>query len=207
MGQLYCLDFRNGKSYIGITERTAIDRLNDHKKCVNTGDTPVYNAWRKHGAPELRVLAIVENDDLAALEIRAIKAFNTLDPGGYNLSFGGSISPSRNPAIAAKISKSNKGRICSEYTRQKLRESMYGNTNSLGKRLSDEHKRKIGEAIKGNKNSVGRVLSEEHKEKISRANLGIVRSEETRRKMSESKKRLAYERRFKGQLDLISSLP
>lgn len=110
MGELYRLDFASGKSYIGITEKTAVKRFKGHADAVRssrTNDTPLYNAWRKHGAPSLKVLAVIENYDLAETEIRAIKIFGTLKPNGYNLLEGGQVSPMTNPEVAIKL-KGNK---------------------------------------------------------------------------------------------------
>lgn len=57
---------------------------------------------------------------------------------------------------------------------------------SYGTHISEERKKKISEINKGNKYCVGRVVSEETREKIGNANRNP--SEETRQKMSESRK-------------------
>ena len=57
---------------------------------------------------------------------------------------------------------------------------------SYGTHLTEERKRRIGEVNKGNKYCVGRILSDETKKKIGDANRNP--SEETRKKMSRSRK-------------------
>jgi len=85
-----------------------------------------------------------------------------------------------------KISEANKGRIMTEAQREKMR---------IPK--SEEHKRKLRETSKGNKNSVGVVRSEETRKKISESLMGHVPwnkgktgvySEETKKRISESLK-------------------
>lgn len=154
MGQVYKLEFASGKSYIGITTKTAVERFAGHRDSVVKGSkNPVHCAWRKHGEPVLTVLAVVEYRDLAETEIRAIKAFNTLVPNGYNVLEGGQTSPLLNPEVAAKISR-----------------LMAGNTRGKGKKLGDDNpakrpevRAKISAAMKV------RVFTPEHKARISEA--------------------------------------
>lgn len=169
MGELYKLDFANGKSYIGITTKTAAERFNGHrrKSCGNSAksNVPVYDAWRKHGEPQLTVLAILENGELASAEQRAIAAYGTLLPNGYNMTVGGEVSPMLLPDVAAKVSAKNKG---------KLRGPM-----------SELHKKNLSEARKGI------FPSEETLEKMRNSSKARARtpcSEETKRKISESHK-------------------
>lgn len=110
MGELYKLDFPNGKSYIGITKKTAAKRFKGHSQAARLGcRSPLYNAWRKHGEPTLMILAVLEDDDLHAAEIRAIKAFGTLLPGGYNATRGGDLNPMELEENRMKVSASKKG--------------------------------------------------------------------------------------------------
>jgi hypothetical protein len=90
------LEFSSGKSYIGITESTPELRFRDHKgSAIKRGSKClVHKAWRKHGGPQLIVLAVVENKDLRVAEQKAIQAFGTMTPGGYNMTPGGEIAPS-----------------------------------------------------------------------------------------------------------------
>ena len=158
MGELYRLDFASGKSYIGITEKTAEHRFKGHRTSLRLGAKAlVYKAWRKYGEPKLTVLAIVEDCELSATEIRAIAIFKTLAPNGYNLSMGGHLAPSKHPEVAAKISRSqmgNKsftGRKHTEETKAKMRASNHHKSGMLGKKWSPEARDKIISALKGQK--------------------------------------------------------
>ena len=121
--QLYKLDFPNGKSYIGITSRTAEKRFAAHISCsINRPFGIVSFAIKKYGAESvvLSILATVDNWELLCLaEIEAIEKFNTKSPSGYNLTDGGD---------------GCRGFIKSHETREKLRQS------NLGKKPTDEAK-------------------------------------------------------------------
>lgn len=110
MGILYRLDFSSGKSYVGVTSCTARSRYNNHANDARRGSKLlVHSAWRRHGAPRMKVLAIVEDRILLEVERRAVNVFGTLNPGGYNMIEGGAESPSLYPEVRAKISRSKKG--------------------------------------------------------------------------------------------------
>ena len=183
MGYLYSLDFSNGKSYIGITSKTVEHRYDNHRRAAvfNNSQLLVHKAWRKHGAPIVKIMAIANTDYLLDLEIKAIKHFDTLSPNGYNLSYGGEMSPMLNPDVAIKVSQALKGRPAlfkgkthTEESKQKMRYS------KLGKVLTDEHKTKI--SLGG----MGRIPTEETRLKLSLAKKGAPRPYEYRRKISET---------------------
>lgn len=162
MGQLYKLDFPNGKSYVGITTKTAADRFSGHRvrcRSAKGSDATLYHAWRKHGEPKLVVLAVVEDADLPATEIRAIKAFNTLVPNGYNVTEGGDTSPMTLPEIAAKVSATKSGVPLSESHKASLSEAQRGNPRPglsaalTGKKASDETRSKMSASAKAHKKS------------------------------------------------------
>lgn len=92
MGELYRLDFPNGKSYIGITSKTAQKRFSTHVDKSRRANYPVSNAIRKYGEDSVKVNTLVIADDwdyLCDLEIKAIKVYGTFSPLGYNLTKGG----------------------------------------------------------------------------------------------------------------------
>ena len=86
------------------------------------------------------------------------------------------------------------GYVFSDETKQKLSDMRRGKTTSLkGQSISEEHRDNISKALKN------RVVSEETRKKIGASskgrNVGIKRSEETKRKMSVAQlKRFAKER-------------
>lgn len=124
MGELYKLEFRNGKSYIGITTKTAKRRFDGHKKRAfsegRKSETILYNAWRKYGEPRLFVLAIIEDEDLSEAEKRSVIAFNTIHPFGYNMTAGGETSPMLSPNISAKSAEKHRGIKPSAETRERM---------------------------------------------------------------------------------------
>lgn len=135
MGELYKITHTSGRSYIGITSRTAVARFHNHKSVSKTG-TGFYlsSALKKHGLDAFTVQTLAVSDDmeyLKDLEVKAIAAFNTLAPAGYNLSSGG-----EHPKMHAA-------------TRKKLSTAM------TGKSLSEEHKRKISASVKSSAACVG----------------------------------------------------
>ena len=169
MGQLYRLDFESGKSYIGISSKSAEIRFRSHMKAVNGGaDTLLCRAWRKYGAPVLTVLAIVEDDDLFEVEKRAIAVLNTKTPNGYNSTDGGEgvIGYEHTAEARANIGKAQKG-----------------NTNASGgkgKVIPSDVRGKISKSLKG------RVFSDETKAKLSSAGVGRVFTSEAKANMAKA---------------------
>lgn len=93
---VYELRFANGKVYIGMSKTDArglyTSRYRDHKRTATSGKlSPIYNAWRKHGAPAQTILSThVSRDECALAEIDAIQAHDSMNPErGYNLQPGG----------------------------------------------------------------------------------------------------------------------
>ncbi len=178
MGQLYRLDFENGKSYIGISFKSAEHRYKVHAKAEKNGRAYlIYHAWRKHGAPKLVVLATVEDYDLAETEKRAIAAYNTKAPNGYNLTDGGS--------------EGTRGLKHSEESKAKMSASKLGrNPWNKGKSglYSAETIAKIADGARGRTHNRGKVRSDELKKRIALTNTGKKASDETKAKMAESQR-------------------
>lgn len=185
-GILYKLDFSSGKSYIGVTTRSIDERISEHERQSRYGKGCAVNyAWRKYGKPKISILAIVSIPLLFDCEKRAIEAFRTLAPHGYNVMPEGSISPMHIPGVAEKVSLALKGRPSplrgtkfSEQHKLHLSASLKGKQNWLGKHHSAQTKKKISAANKGRPPFKaiqiaanlrrGSNLSIEHREKISR---------------------------------------
>lgn len=93
MGCLYALTWPSGKQYIGITLKTAEERFAFHlKHCGDGRRNAVHRAILKYGPNAVTITTLVVSNDpayLRAVERRAIKAYGTMAPGGYNLSGGG----------------------------------------------------------------------------------------------------------------------
>lgn len=151
-GCLYRLTAPNGKAYIGITvnarKRWWTHNQQATKKNVQTA---LGAAIRKHGFDSFtkEILVIGEIQYLKELETRAIEAYATRSPQGYNLTAGGDGLFNPSPEV-----------------RERMRQAQ------LGTRRSQDVKDRIGAAQKG------RVFSVEHRAKITAANLGRVLSED-----------------------------
>lgn len=93
MGCLYSLTSPSGKRYIGISSKDAQARWKIHQMRVREGRSQaLQQAIRKYGADKFILRTLVIADDwpyLCNLEERAIVAFNTRAPHGYNLTKGG----------------------------------------------------------------------------------------------------------------------
>jgi len=158
-------------------------------------------------------LTDIECSLIASFESKSPNGFNLTDGGdgmrGYipsdetrkKISIGITGRPISDKVRKIFI-KANQNRIVSEKTRKKLSEASRGhkmpqNTKiklreaNLGHCQSKKTKEKLIAANIGNKYWVGRHHSEESKLKIGTAskgrNVGVVRSKETRKKMSEAK--------------------
>lgn len=156
MGCLYRVSFPNGKAYLGITTQTAQARFKDHcseagrlKREKSRGGSLLHHALNKYpGQAQLEVLVIAEDwDYLCELERKAIQAFGTRKPNGYNLTEGGEGTPGyrmppesrerqRQAVLGSKwkedarqrFSEQCRGRIITPETRAKMAEAKRGNS-------------------------------------------------------------------------------
>lgn len=175
----------NGKKYVGITSQTLSGRCRKNGGGYSTSSY-FWRAIQKYGWDNFEHIVIADGltqEEACALEIKLIREFQLDDERfGYNTSAGGSLG--------------NLGRPCSEETRRKISDA------KRGKPLSEEAKRKISITQKG------RVHTAEHNKKVSDAlkgkyvgelssAYGLKRSDETRKRMSESAKKGWEKRRQK----------
>lgn len=89
---LYMLSSPEGKSYIGITSAKVAHRWQEHLRAAIKGSKlAIHAAIRKYGweSVERKVVAIGEFEYIKELEQKAISAFETKSPDGYNLTDGG----------------------------------------------------------------------------------------------------------------------
>lgn len=134
MGALYRLSFPNGKAYIGVTVRTAERRFDEHVRSSVSGryDYAINRAIRKYGrdAIKMETLAIADAYEyLLDLEQKAIAAFGTHRPGGYNETVGGKGMAGFKFSAESRARMADAGRRrapISEETRLKLRQAMVG---------------------------------------------------------------------------------
>ena len=194
MEETYCVykhTCPNGKVYIGITS-------NDPKRRWNNGNgyrqnNHFSNAIKKYGWKNIKheiVLSDITKEQAAEKEIELIKESKSWDPKyGYNNTLGGEggqhftedakarISKSlkdrysSDPELRKKSSLSKIGRRASEETKAKMSESQK-------RRWTDDDKKRLSERMRGNRYRVGKsvVFSDETREKISKSKKGIATS-------------------------------
>ena len=157
----------NGKIYIGITKQKPEKRWGNNG--INYKTSPhFYAAIQKYGWDNFDHDILFENlthDEACLKEQELIKYYDSMNREfGYNSTSGGDIF------------------IMNEETKQKISQSMMGNTNGLGHPCSDEKKRKISEKQKN------RTFTEEHKQKLSNAakQRHVPCSEEKKKKLSQN---------------------
>lgn len=192
--EVYCItNNETNKKYIGITVQGIITRFAKHCYEASQGSNRyLCRAIRKYGVDAFKIEVIDECsnfEELKELEKYYIDKYNTLAPNGYNMTMGG------DGAL---------GRPLTEETREKMAAARRGKTpwnkgvkNSQvghwkGKTMSQEARQKMSIAKKGKK------LSEETKEKRkyiyekmkgeNHPLYGVGHSEESKAKMSKSKK-------------------
>lgn len=186
MGCLYQITFPNGKSYIGITRKTAEQRFATHRyQSKGKRAYAICEAFRAHGADNAVVTTLVigDYDFLATLEPAAIAAFGTKAPYGYNMTDGGEVPVGLTADSLAKIGAGHTPGKPRHTTAHSAESRAMMSTLKKGKPLSSTHRANISRALVGNSYSKGRVLSPQHKAAISTANTGKVITEETRARM------------------------
>ena len=178
------------KSYIGQTTRPLNKRVSEHLKLAKTGSKFYFHcALAKYGIEnfEISILHTVDGKDkqdlinkLNVLEIKEIENYNSFYDG-YNSNTGGD-SYIVSDMSKKKMSNACKGRKFSEEHRKKLSEIKKGCKNPH----SEEWCKKISQSLK--KKGCDWLHTPEMQEKCRLAHIGLKRSEETKKKMSEAQK-------------------
>jgi group I intron endonuclease len=139
MAYLYRLTSPSGKSYIGIAKdyrrRWAIHRY----RANQNGQGALYAAIRKYKWESFssEVLVIGSFEYVKEMEVKAIAAFNTYHPHGYNLTRGGDgVVGRRTPQdVRDKIAAGNRGKTMTAASRKKLSIARKGGTISPEQRI------------------------------------------------------------------------
>lgn len=177
---LYQITFPNGKCYFGISCDVK-HRWAEHKRMAHKGysDLPVYRAIREYGWDAIvkEILVVGNQVYIKTLETKAIKAFSTLAPDGYNMHRGGNgcHTPETLKTIGEKV------KITALRTWQdpiiRERRLLAGNTpecrkakgaHKLGKKESDETRARKSVSMRGV------IKSPEHAAKCRANNIGRI---------------------------------
>lgn len=189
MNNNYCVYIHinkiNNKKYVGITKTSPIKRWGKNGSGYTRGKNSAFGrAIEKYGWDNFihEIFATnLSKERACELEIFLIEILRTRDKRyGYNIQPGGQLG--------------NAGVVFSEESIAKMREA------KVGKKLSEDHKKHISDSLKGHKPAnfteeskvklrlanLGKTLPNKTRIKISNALTGIVRSEETKQKISDN---------------------
>lgn len=203
MAIVYCAtNTLSGKKYIGLSKQTLPHRKKGHRHHAKKGrKSPFYDAWRSYGEEVFVWEVLYEHDDINVIvekEESYIKELNTLVPHGYNLLAGRLLPPNmkgipKSAEHRRKISEANKGKVRSAEYRKKISDGLKGHV-PWNKGLTIDDPRVLENVRKSALSKRGKSYP-----KISAAkkgkptwNKGIPRTEECKRKISESRRGKKY---------------
>lgn len=175
---LYMLEFPSGKKYIGMSNNPE-HRWKLHCWAARRGDGfAVHSAIKKYGERSVirKILAVGDEQYIADLEVKAISKYETLYPRGYNLTFGGELSPSGMPHVR----EINRAKRIELWKDPEYRAAMI--ESATGRKMTAEQNAKNSEAKKKNWQDPG------YRSKVVAAHTGKKQSEETIRKRSSAMK-------------------
>ena len=189
----------NGKYYVGSSENILGKRGRWfwHRHFLNKNKHPnihLQNAWNKYGK-NVWEWVIIETTDILHLSSTEQKHLDICKKNphiSYNLSYD--------------VERPSLGYKHTTETKEKIRIRMMGSNNPMyGLSPTTETRLKISGANKGknrgNKHyNFGKHLSKEHRMKISLGGIGMKRSEETKRHISESLKGRIFSEEHKQKL-------
>ncbi len=190
----------NGKLYVGQTICPA-NRKKQHLSKTFHGNPALDRAVLKYGRGSFD-FSIVEEletlDQANEREVYWIQELNTLAPNGYNLKVGGDAGGLDSPETRRKKSQSKLGaqnhfygRKHSDGARLKISLAKTGRTLNIPE---GDLERRRNQMIRMNNARKGKKQSPELRKKIAASQRGKTHSEETKRKMSEARRKWWAER-------------
>jgi group I intron endonuclease len=180
MGVIYEIrNIINNKVYIGLT--TQLDPYERWKEHVRTAekrpDLPLYGAMKKYGVDkfQFRILFFCFNEDVECYEIQTIEKYNSITPGGYNITKGGRgggfVGKHHGSSAKEKIGAFTKARLKNPEERAKMSLITSEQMKHVNMREiianSENYKKAVKEGrVGGRAHRNGEGPSEETKEKI-----------------------------------------
>jgi len=186
----------NSRYYVGSSSNIygSKGRWKTHIYELNGGkhqNSQLQYAWNKYGKENFDWMLITEipKENLLLEEQKYLDIAKLEKEKCYNTSFiAGKVEMT--PEVRKKISESRKGRKHSEEWKIRMSEKMKGRVTRLaGWHHTEESKNKISE--NNNRYWLGKKMSKNHIRHLVESHIGILQSEESRKKKSESLK-LAY---------------
>lgn len=152
-GQIYLIQNKiNGKCYIGQalcftgnnnSKWGTLGRWKSHlREAINAGKDHcvlLNNAIRKYGENNFDISTLIKCDknELDNYEIKFVEEYNSIQPNGYNIKFGG-YSSKNNETTILKMKESHTGKEHSEETKKKIGITQIGNRRGSMKRKNEE---------------------------------------------------------------------
>ena len=165
----------NDKVYIGITNNVK-RRFGDHCRPSGNARSAVRNAINLHGKEhfKMEILCVGSKDYCAEIEEKAINAFDSRVPNGYNIATGGIgacgltgdlngmygkvgsqagkegffTGRTHSDETKAKMSKAHKGRKMSDATKEKMRQIALNRSPELLKKMADGRRATVAAKMK-----------------------------------------------------------
>lgn len=178
---VYCLTFSDGKCYVG-TSKHPNQRMREHlSRSIKMPGLPISQAICEMGMPEMKILAVADSEEEGfEFEEFFINSLNTQVPNGYNLTTGGKGVKGLPEDVRIAAGK----RLAELFrTDEAFREKMRAIFIENGPKISESNKRFY--ATEAGQECLKNRTGSEWLENVTAANQRP-KSEETRRKVSES---------------------
>jgi group I intron endonuclease len=184
IAHLYRLTSPSGRTYIGIAKNVH-KRWQEHSYDARCGSNcALHRAIRKYSFDKFKKEILVTStfSYVKEMEVKAIAAYSTMAPAGYNMTEGGdgTVGYIFTDEDRIKIGLAQKGRKHSEESKRARSKKLKGLP------LSDETKQKLKDAWVRRK--LEKPMTDETKHKLSLASRGKTHSVETKAKLSAIRK-------------------